>query len=474
MYNFQKRAFADMCNAPHRSLLLKAATGAGKTWLSLEYAARFERPILVMTKANVTHQFAGEVRRFFTSTPLVIGGQTPHPIPDHAPVVIIGHPVIDAWRDELTRWVALVGAVVIVDEVHELASSKRWEAENDETGRPIWHRLRNRAASAEDICAEASVVIGLSATPQRTDRPSIWGVLRTVFGEKHVANYGAWKDRYCVFDPGEYGGKVYVRGRNTSELREFIQPRTVVITKAELAAEIPPLEVITRRIKVGEQLTAGILAEFQKDARRAAKEGPQAMLELRVAEAAYRKRPFVIEEAASMAAAGTNVAVVVNRIAECKAVAKLVRDRLKEVGGKAPVYCYHGLVTTKMRQALQQRFMDKSKSGKVFVFTAQAGGTGLNLDNAHEVLIAALPTTPSLLIQLVGRFHRASTSHPVRVRFILAESTVDERLGELLIPRLEDVQDLLGDNQAGELGAIIGGRSEEELQQELLASLGLT
>jgi superfamily II DNA or RNA helicase len=472
MYAFQVQAL-EACRDKGGSLLVKAATGAGKSWLSLEYASDFGRPILVLTKANVVSQFAGETRRFYTGChTAVLRGETPHAIPP-ADVVVIGHPVVDSWRDTLIAWVQKHRATVIVDEVHELASHKRWEATNTIEGDTLWKRLNNRAASAEDVCAAASVVIGLSATPQRKGRPSLWGVLRTLFGETQVPNYRAWCAEFCRFEPGEYGGKVYVGGRNTDKLRSFVRSRTVTITKDQLAAEIPPLTLETRRLELGGQYTRGITQEFRAAARKAVKEGPQAMLELRIAEAAYRKRTYVVEEAVRHADAGMNVAVAVNRVEECKALATLIRSRVREVGGKAPVHVYHGGLGQKTREDAQKRFMDTSKSGKVFVFTQQAGGTGLNLDNAHVAYIAALPTTPALLIQLTGRFHRASTKHPVRIEFILADNTIDERLGELLLPRLEDVSDLLEDAEAQKLGRIVGLRSEEEIQKNLLASLGL-
>ena len=389
-------------------------------------------------------------------------------------MVIIGHPVLPFWRDVLIRWVQLNKATVIIDEVHELASPDRWEHARDVAGDSTWTRKNNRAAAAEDICAPAYRRIGMSATPQRKDRPSLWGVLRTTYGADEVPNFGDWKRLYCKMVPGEHGGFVYAGPKNSSELKRFIAPRTIFVTKEELAAEIPPLKVERRRLPEKEQWSHGILKEFKAAARKAAKEGPQAMLELRVAEAAYKKRKYVIDQAVAGATSGMNIAIAVNRIAEAKYLAQAVRKELRATEGKQPVYLYHGEQADKTRDDAVDRFMDPTTSGKVFIFTHQAGGTGLNLDNAHRAFLVALPTTPSLVIQLMGRFHRASTRHNVFIEIVLADGTVDERISELLLPRLDDVNATWDDAEAGSIGAIVGAQSDEEIQDELLALFGLT
>jgi superfamily II DNA or RNA helicase len=473
-YGYQQRVIREAEDT--WDFILKGAAGCGKTMMGLEIGRRTGKPILVLTKAKVCRQFALEVNKWFADATVVrLGGETPSVAwaAERPDVVIIGHPVLPYWRDVLIRWVQQNQATVIIDEVHELASPDRWDHERDVAGDSIWHRKNNRAAAAEDICAPARRRIGMSATPQRKDRPSLWGVLRTTYGADEVPNYGEWKRRYCKMVPGEHGGFVYAGPKNSQELKRFITPRTIFVTKEELAAEIPPLVVERRRLPEKEQWSHGILKEFKAAARKAAKEGPMAMLELRVAEAAYKKRKYVIEQATAGATSGQNIAIAVNRIAEAKFLAQAIRKELKTTEGKQPVYLYHGEQTDKTRDAAVDRFMDTSTPGKVFIFTHQAGGTGLNLDNAHRAYIVAPPTTPSLFIQLLGRFHRASTRHNVFIEIILADGTIDERISELLLPRLDDVNATFDDSEAGNLHAVVGAQSDEEIQSELLALFGL-
>lgn len=475
-YSFQQRVLREAASGGLKwDVLINGAAGVGKTWLSVEIGRRTQGggPILVMTLAKVRRQFALEMHKWFEDCKVaVLEGETPRMdwVADDPDVVIISHTVLPHWKNVLVRWVRQKKATVVIDEIQELASHKRWEMRRDVRGDESWHRLENQAAAAEDIAAPAYRRIALSATPQRKDRPSLWGVLRTLYGEQVIPAYSEWTARFCVFEPGEYGGKVYVGGKNTAELRAFLKARTIFVTKEELAAEIPPLVIERRNIAERDQWNHGILKEFKAAAKRAAREGPQAMLELRVAEAAYKKRKYVIENAAATAAAGFNAAVAVNRIEEAKYLAAAIRKELAAIGEKAPVYLYHGEQTDKTRNDSIDRFMSKDTSGKVFVFTSQSGGTGLNIDNAHRAYIAAVPTTTEQLIQLLGRFHRASTTHNVFIEILLADGTIDDRLCELLLPRLDDYKDVWANKEAGHLTDVIGAKSDEEIQAELLSA----
>ena len=91
---------------------------------------------------------------------------------------------------------------------------------------------------------------------------------------------------------------------------------------------------------------------------------------------------------------------------------------------------FHGSIPGSKRKYLIQQFKDDPDC-RVFLST-DAGGVGLNLQNASAVINMDLPWNPAVLEQRIGRIHRLGQHHPVRVVNFVAQGTIEHGMLSLL------------------------------------------
>jgi superfamily II DNA/RNA helicase len=107
---------------------------------------------------------------------------------------------------------------------------------------------------------------------------------------------------------------------------------------------------------------------------------------------------------------------------------KLIQDRLNS--SNYNYVLFHGSVAGKERKELIRQFKD-DPSCRIFLST-DAGGVGLNLQNASNVINMDLPWNPAVLEQRIGRIHRLGQHRPVRVVNFIAQGTIEHGMLSLL------------------------------------------
>jgi superfamily II DNA/RNA helicase len=108
---------------------------------------------------------------------------------------------------------------------------------------------------------------------------------------------------------------------------------------------------------------------------------------------------------------------------------------------------FHGRIDSKDRRDLIAQFKEDPKC-RVFLST-DAGGVGLNLQNASTVVNMDLPWNPAILDQRIGRVHRLGQHEPVRVVNFVAQGTIEHSMLSVLAFK----QSMLA-------GVLDGGQSE--------------
>jgi superfamily II DNA or RNA helicase len=91
---------------------------------------------------------------------------------------------------------------------------------------------------------------------------------------------------------------------------------------------------------------------------------------------------------------------------------------------------FHGRIDARKRMGLVKQFKDDPDC-RVFLST-DAGGVGLNLQNASAVVNMDLPWNPAVLEQRIGRIHRLGQHRPVRVVNFVAQGTIEHGMLSLL------------------------------------------
>ncbi|MDT8301575.1 MAG: DEAD/DEAH box helicase [Sedimentisphaerales bacterium] len=107
---------------------------------------------------------------------------------------------------------------------------------------------------------------------------------------------------------------------------------------------------------------------------------------------------------------------------------EILLDRLKS--SKRNYVLFHGSIPSSKRKDLIRQFKNEPDC-RVFLST-DAGGVGLNLQNASAVVNMDLPWNPAVLEQRIGRIHRLGQHHPVRVVNFVAQGTIEHGMLSLL------------------------------------------
>ena len=107
---------------------------------------------------------------------------------------------------------------------------------------------------------------------------------------------------------------------------------------------------------------------------------------------------------------------------------KIVADRLQRAG--LGYVLFHGGVPSPKRKELVDRFKNDPDC-RLFLST-DAGGVGLNLQNASTVVILDQPWNPAVLEQRIGRVHRMGQKNPVLIIHLIAEGTIEHGMLDLL------------------------------------------
>jgi len=107
---------------------------------------------------------------------------------------------------------------------------------------------------------------------------------------------------------------------------------------------------------------------------------------------------------------------------------EILLDRLES--SKRGYVLFHGRIPGPKRKDLIRQFKNDPDC-RVFLST-DAGGVGLNLQNASAVVNMDLPWSPAVLEQRIGRIHRLGQHRSVRVVNFVAQGTIEHGILSLL------------------------------------------
>jgi SNF2 family DNA or RNA helicase len=111
---------------------------------------------------------------------------------------------------------------------------------------------------------------------------------------------------------------------------------------------------------------------------------------------------------------------------------KLLSRHLTEQLRLPDVPFLHGGVTLPERDAMVARFQEDDEASPIMLVSLRAGGTGLNLTRATEVIHYDRWWNPAVEAQATDRAHRIGQTRPVNVHTLVTSGTVEDRIAELL------------------------------------------
>lgn len=126
--------------------------------------------------------------------------------------------------------------------------------------------------------------------------------------------------------------------------------------------------------------------------------------------------------------------------------------------GTDPLF-FHGSLTVPQREELIERFQTDPEA-KVMILSLKAGGTGLNLTSATNVIHYDLWWNPAVEDQATDRTYRIGQDKNVMVHRMITLGTFEEKIDEMLKSKKE-----LADLAVYEGEKIITELSDEEIYE---------
>lgn len=125
--------------------------------------------------------------------------------------------------------------------------------------------------------------------------------------------------------------------------------------------------------------------------------------------------------------------------------------------GREPQFL-HGGVARKTRDSMVERFQN-DRTERIFLLSLKAGGTGLNLTAAANVIHFDLWWNPAVEAQATDRAYRIGQQHNVQVHRLITRATFEERINDMIQSKRN-----LADMTVGSGEKWIGNLSNHELK----------
>lgn len=345
------------------------------------------------------------------------------------------------WRLIRMRQPLAQADVVVLDEIHYLASSKA------QRSKAVRNYLSKRRPEA---------VVGLSGTPMTT-RPKDLHHPLDLLWPRRFGGFFDFSRRYC---DGHYK-KIEGLDREVwdcsgasriDELSERLQPLMIRRTKNQVL-ELPerqrimlPVALPTKAATSAAIAWSGI--EDRGEVKRAL-EGTE-----------EHKIPAAVELAADLVRQGHRVLLLTTRRATAAAIAKKLRVHKID----APV------ATGETPAARRATLLNAARSAAVATMFSVT--TGINLVGFDVTIFVGLDWVPTILLQAEGRTHRIGSKQKVTYYYLIGMGSIDEVIRSAVIERLDHFVTLMGDGSRSDEAALassLGKKDEDNLIADIVA-----
>lgn len=422
--------------------------GLGKTITAIVAADQVQaRRVLVLTPAVVLWNWAREWGIWSPSRRVcVIHNSMMRPDPT-ASVFITTHGLLirESVRAHLLRW---HWDVCIVDEAHLFRTRTTQRAQ------VLFGQYDN--VNFPTVIGRCQRVWLMTGTPMPNNASELWTMLWACFPDRILAPNGTimrwetFRRQFCLLARSRYGeaGLKVVGNRNLPDLKRRINGVALRRLKKD-CLDLPPIrfEMITLRPEVLPTELLEIERELQPDLVETIRQSTDP-------EAAFTLLGNHVQLARYRRLCG---------IAKVAPAAELLTSELTDGGmDKVVVFAHHRDVIDPLCEALdqfgvvrivgatplkaRQRAVDllQGHSGiRVAVCHIVAGGTGVTLTAAQDVVFVEMSYSPGENAQAAERVYRIGQLKRVRVRFIALAGTIDEPLVTIVRRKTRMIREVL-------------------------------
>ena len=505
---YQKEALC--VGAGRRGVHFWHPTGAGKTCSAILWSLLVPGPVIVITRAAARFQYAREWEKYTKCRPFIIRpASTMKKKSETLEQYLLSdekrHVVVAAWESlqlYIDKLVDMRPSAVIWDEAHLGKSSKRWESvplpelpedpkealklaldqdaeararngfiSDNDGNRVMILPLDNTATAAARLARAAWRRCATTATPVKDRVRDLWAQLDIVEPDAW-GSATCWLDRYADRKPGTYGGYDTTGTSNLEELTGRLAKVTHHIAYTTTHRQLPPKR--RQSVYVGAEDQIPPSAGFANELKKAQLRGATAVLEVKLAEAASRKRKAVLGIIEDHVYAGGKVVMFTGRRKDVDVLGELIRKSDAVKAKSAGVWAAHGENSSEERSNIVLEYM-AHPGPCVLVGTGDSFGESLNMQDTDAALFVMLPYTPGQIRQWEGRFCRLGQKRPVTIYYVIAEGSVDEHVADILIRKLPAVEQVAKDEELAAAKDVIAGfdsqQSPDAFADKILAKI---
>lgn len=417
--------------ARRRRAILGDDMGLGKTFTAL-VAADADMGMLVVCPSSVKYNWAEEVNKWRPDlTPEVLEGRENFRWPKAGEVVIVNFEILPKWLLPVALAKRADGKDIMGAQVPNLSSFRDMNPKNvilvvDECQRAKSYRsqLHKKVKELATLCGRTWFLTGTPLTNRPTD---LWSVLQAGHMERDV--FGGWQGFVRCFNGQKsgYGGS-YEWGSPTPDTPERLRRVMLRRLKEDVLKDLPPtvwsdLTVDIQGVRFQRQLTKAYerIEAILDDGRLPRFEDLSAVR----AKLAESRIPAMLEMVEDYEDAGEPLVVF--------SAYKAPINKLGEREGWA-------IITGDVSSAKRQEIIRDFQAGRLkgIGLTIAAGGVGITLTKASNVLFVDLDWVPANNAQAVDRIRRiGQTADSIQVMRMVSNHPVDRRVHQILAVKME-------------------------------------
>lgn len=418
-------------------------------------------------RALILRGRAGDECRFYGSRRWIRGEEQVKAALDAASHIIVNYDILSpqsvraggrsAIDTKLPGWGPMLRHVKIdclgLDEVHEMGQGGKYQDEGSQL------KLLEHLFGTPKKCPLVYALTGtfIADSPVRAQ-----GILNLLGGSRDGKGFKLyddkvfkWQTRYCGAGHvlvEAISREVWTIGEptNTEELAERIRRVSIRRSRAELAPDMP--DMIREKFPVESDPKKKVVMPSKADINRGI-DGQTGNTYI-VKQLLSQKLPTIKAEVGSALSAGRKVLITTYHVESAKTVYKyFLQEFAKPKSGVDMSATYVDLITSEVqhdrRDKLCQAYVEHPGAACI-VATAGSVAGGLSLRGCSEVHVAEFSHKPDVQFQAETRGAERGQGN-ILVRYYYIDSDYDRRRVELILPKLEAMERLVGDKDAAKL-----------------------
>ena len=405
LFPYQKEGL-DFLHASGGRALLCDSPGLGKSFMSLAYVEESNQSkVLIVSPASVSYMWEELIGKLLPGwSRVVVEGYTKK-FDTKARIIICSYNVFTNRVYELKE---MGFSLVIFDEIHNLSNINA-----------------KRSKAARVLLSEN--IIGLSGTPFLNRPVELYPLLNLI--QPHVWN-NYWKYVHTFCDAKkDYFGHWDVKGAsNLPELKKRIEHIMLRRTKDDVLKDLPGL---TKNYLPYLPQEKSLVKTYQ-EAYEVAKAMPSSVspririLEMRKVVGLMKVKPAMELAEDILVDSGKVVLFAIHKDVVAQLEEGLKKYNVVKIVGDTP---------QRDRNDIVNRFQSDPEVRVAII--SEAGGEGINLFAASNLIFVEREWNPGKEIQIMGRIYRIGQTNPVSIYYIIAKNTIDERIHRLIEKKAE-------------------------------------